>query len=193
MEKAPESESNRILTLPNAVSAFRLLLVPLFVWLVVSAEHVASAGWLLLFIGGTDWVDGALARRLGQVSKLGKILDPLADRIAVATAVILGWITGILPAVLAAALVVRESVVAIGALALTLRGGGALEVRYMGKLATFMLYGAIPAFYVAEEQAAALLLPVAWGFGVVGTVLYYWVGIAYFRDMRAKWSSNRGD
>ena len=75
------------LTIPNAISVVRLLLIPLFVWL-VTIEEIGWAGVLLGVIGGTDWIDGYLARKLDQVSEVGKFLDPLADRIAVAVAVI---------------------------------------------------------------------------------------------------------
>lgn len=157
----------------------------MFLWLLIAQDQKAAAGWLLLGIGGTDWVDGYLARRLDQVSELGKFLDPLADRIAVATAVIAGWATGVLPPWFAALLVVRESLIAVGAAILAARGGGKLTVRYLGKLATFLLYGAIPAFYVsAGDFLPDLFRPVAWLTGVTGLVLYYWVGGQYLFDIR---------
>jgi cardiolipin synthase len=173
------------MTIPNLVSFFRLLMIPVFLWLLVARDNPAAAGWLLLGIGGTDWVDGYLARRLGQVSEIGKLLDPLADRIAVATAVVAGWATGALPPWFAALLVVRESLVGIGALFLAFRKIGKLEVRYLGKLATFLLYGAIPAFYVtAGEFLPDLFGPVAWVTGITGLALYYWVGGLYAIDVK---------
>jgi cardiolipin synthase len=182
--ETPEA-SSAILTLPNAVSVVRLLMIPLFLWLLVGRDAPAAAGFLLLVIGGTDWVDGYLARRLGQVSEFGKLLDPLADRLAVATAVVAGWATGVLPWPLALALIVREALVGLGALILGMKGRGKLEVRYLGKLATFILYGAIPAFYVAAGGVGeAFFEPLAWATGVIGTVLYYWVGFSYAGDVR---------
>jgi len=89
--------SGRILTIPNVISAVRVAMVPLFLWLLFGADAPLPAGLLLGGIGATDWVDGFLARRLGQVSELGKLLDPLADRLAITAAVIGGWVAGVLP------------------------------------------------------------------------------------------------
>ena len=86
-----------IFTVPNLVSLVRILMIPAFLWLLFGRDDPAAAGWLLGGIGATDWVDGYLARRLDQVSEIGKVLDPLADRGAVAAAVIGGWIAGALP------------------------------------------------------------------------------------------------
>lgn len=174
-----------MLTLPNLISVVRLLMIPVFLWLLIGRDNSAAAGWLLLGIGGTDWVDGYLARRLGQVSEFGKFLDPLADRIAVATAVIAGWAVGVLPPWFAGLLIVRESIIGIGALVLAVRTRGKLAVRFLGKLATFLLYGAIPAFYVSEGGFLPDFFgPVAWITGVSGLVLYYWVGVQYALDIK---------
>lgn len=174
-----------MLTVPNLVSFIRLLMIPLFLWLLIAEDQPAAAGWLLLGIGGTDWVDGYLARRFDQVSELGKFLDPLADRIAVATAVIAGWATGVLNPWFAGLLVVREALIGIGALALAIRARSKLAVRYLGKLATFLLYGSIPAFYLAAgDFLPDLWEPVAWITGLTGLALYYWVGILYVLDIK---------
>jgi cardiolipin synthase len=174
------------------VSIIRLLMIPVFLWLLIGRDNPAAAGWLLLTIGWTDWIDGYLARRLSQVSEVGKFLDPLADRIAVATAVIAGWTTGVLPSSFAALLIIRESVIAVGALVLALRTKGKLEVRYLGKLATFLLYGAIPAFYVAAgDVLPGFFEPLAWVTGVVGLILYYWVGVLYAIDIRRALATSR--
>lgn len=174
-----------MLTVPNLISFIRLLMIPLFLWLLIAEDQPAAAGWLLLVIGGTDWIDGYLARRLNQVSEIGKFLDPLADRIAVATAVIAGWATGVLNPWFAGLLVVREALIGIGALALAIRVRSTLAVRYLGKLATFLLYGAIPAFYIATgDFLPGLWEPVAWISGIVGLALYYWVGVQYALDIK---------
>ena len=173
-----------ILTVPNLISFARILLVPLFVWLVVAREDFTAAALLLGLIGATDWVDGYLARRLRQVSELGKALDPIADRLAVAAAVIVGWATGALPWVVAALLVVRESIVAIGALVLALRTGRRVAVRQMGKVATFGLYFAIPSFYLAEGTGAAFWEASAWVLVVPSLILYVLVAGRYLDDIR---------
>lgn len=172
------------LTLPNLVSVVRLLLVPLFIWL-VAVDEIGWAGILLGFIGATDWIDGYLARRLGQVSEVGKFLDPLADRLAVFVAVIAGLVAGILPAWFAWALIVRELLIGAGALYGWFRGITKLDVRWLGKAATLGLYFAITGFYLAE----GFDLPWMWWLsllgGTVALVLYWIVAFQYLGDLRA--------
>lgn len=174
-----------IFTLPNVISFVRICLVPLFLWLLFGRDDPVAAGLLIGFIGGTDWVDGYLARRLGQVSEVGKVLDPLADRLAVAAAVIGGWIAGVLPPWFAAAILAREALVAIGALLIALRAHAKLEVRRLGKVATFGLYFAIPAFFVHVGGWHDFFEWFAWTVGGIGLVLYWWVAVQYTRDMVA--------
>lgn len=173
-----------IWTIPNAVSFIRLLLVPLFLWLVFAADDPAAAGWLLGVIGATDWIDGYLARRLGQVSKVGEFLDPLADRLAVASAVIAGLVDGVLPKVIAIPLIVREAVLGVGALVVGLKARAKLTVRDLGKLATLLLYFSIAAFFVGEGTPFEPLVVAAWVVGVPGLILYYIVGVQYLGDAR---------
>ena len=173
------------MTLPNAISLLRLLAIPFFWWLLVVQDRVVAAAWLIVAIGGTDWVDGYLARRLDQVSEVGKFLDPLADRLMIISAVVGGIVAGTLPLVVAIPLVAREVAVGVGAVLLGAGGAGKLEVRSLGKVATFLLYGAVPAFYLDEAGFVPwLFTPIAWIAGVVGLVLYYWVGVEYVGDMR---------
>ena len=182
--------SNRILTIPNLVSFVRLLGIPVFWWVLLVEDDVALAAWLIFIIGWTDWIDGYLARRLGQVSELGKILDPVADRLMIASAVIGGLMAGVLPTWFGWGLITREVLVGAVALNLAARGGGTVEVRFLGKAATFALYGAIPAFYLAAAGAAEWLMwPVAWFLGVIGLVLYWYVAFRYIGDSRAKLSA----
>lgn len=183
-EAAP---SSRILTLPNLVSFVRLLAIPVFWWVLLAEDDVTLAAWIVFIIGWTDWVDGYLARRLGQVSELGKVLDPVADRLLIASAVIGGLIAGVLPAWLGWGLIAREILMGLVALNLALRGGGTVEVRFLGKAATFALYGAIPAFYLAAAGVLEWLLrPVGWLLGIIGLVLYWYVAFLYIGDSRAK-------
>ena len=173
-----------VFTIPNLISFARLLLVPVFLWLLLGAENVAGAGWLLGFIGATDWVDGYLARRLDQVTELGKFLDPLADRLAVAAAVIGGLISGDLPAWFAIALIVRESLISVGALAVGLKAGSKIAVRRLGKLATLLLYAAVAWFFVGRGSDFDPLVWAAYLVGIPGLVLYYVVGVQYLGDAR---------
>jgi cardiolipin synthase len=176
--------SDRVLTIPNAVSLLRLAAVPLFLWLLFGADDPAAAGWLLGGIGATDWVDGYLARRLGQVSAVGKVLDPVADRAAIFAAVVGGWIAGVLPWPVALLLVVRESVVAVGAAYAASRHHIRLDVRVLGKVATFGLYTAIGSFYIAKGTGHPFFTWAAWIVVVPNLILYYAVVVQYFIDMR---------
>jgi len=172
-----------MLTLPNLISLIRLALVPVFLWLVIGADEPVWGGLLLGIIGSTDWIDGYLARRLNQVSDVGKILDPLADRIAVAAGVIAGLVTGYLPAWFAWLLIIREALVAIGAAVVALRGHTSLSVRKMGKLATLLLYTAVAWFFIGASWSPGLII--AWGSGIPGVILYYVVAVQYARDAAA--------
>lgn len=179
--------ANRVLTIPNLVSFVRLLAVGLFWWVLLVQDDIALAAWLVFTIGWTDWIDGYLARRLNQVSELGKVLDPVADRLMIASAVIGGLIVGVVPVVVGVLLIVREVVVGLLALYLAARGGGTIEVRYYGKLATFLLYGAIPGFYLAAAGFLEwLLLPAAWVAAVIGLALYWYVALLYLGDTRRR-------
>jgi cardiolipin synthase len=179
--------SNRVLTVPNLVSSVRLLGIPFFWWVLLVEDNIALAAWLVFIIGWTDWIDGYLARKLNQVSKLGKALDPIADRMLIASALIGGLIVGVLPPWFGWGLIARETLVGIVALTLVARGGGTIEVRYIGKVATFLLYGAIPAFYFAEVGFIEWFMwPAAWISGVIGLILYWYVALLYIGDSRAR-------
>jgi len=176
-----------VFTIPNLISVIRLGLIPVFLWLLFGKDDPAGAGSVFFVIAWTDWVDGYLARRLNQVSELGKLLDPLADRIAVAVAVIFGWVAGVLAPWFAVALIVRESLVGLAAIVVIVRGADrTVEVRYLGKLATFMVYSAITWFYWAEGWGWSWLEALAFVGGTIGLAIYYWVLMDYARDVRAK-------
>lgn len=169
-----------MLTIPNLISLLRLGLIPVFLWLLFGRDNPFAAGWLLGVIGSTDWIDGYLARRLNQVSEVGKFLDPLADRLAMVTAVVGGLITGDLPLWFAWALIVREALIGLGAIVVAIKGHTSLAVRDLGKLATLLLYAAVAWFFVGTEWSWALVI--AWLAGIPGLVLYYLVGFQYTGD-----------
>lgn len=182
---------SQLWNVPNVISLLRLALIPVFIWLVVDGTY-GWAGVLLGVIGATDWIDGYLARRLDQVTEVGKFLDPLADRIAVAVAVIAGLIAGVLPTWFAVALIARELLIGTGAIYGWTRGVTKLEVRYLGKLATLLLYFSISFFYGgAGFVALRWMTPLAVVLGVPGLVIYYWVAVQYFFDMREAASQAR--
>jgi len=178
--------SNRIFTVPNLISLIRLLAIPVFWWLLLGADDLIAATILFAVIAGTDWVDGFLARRLDQVTRLGKSLDPVADRLMIASAVIAGLIAGIVPAVIGFTLMAREVYMAGVAGWLALRGGGTLEVRWLGKLATFAVYSSIGWFYMAAIPFLEILTrPLAWVVGIGGLALYWVTAIQYTADTLA--------
>ena len=180
-----ESASKRIWTIPNLVSFIRLIGVGVFWWVLLVLENTVLAGWLIFIIGWTDWIDGYLARKLNQESELGRILDPVADRLMIASAVVGGLIVGVVPPLIGWGLIVREVFMGIVTLVLMSRGAGTLHVRFVGKVATFCLYGAIPAFYLAHGGFMEWFLrPAAWVVGVVGLALYWYAAILYVGDAR---------
>ena len=173
-------------TIPNLISLLRLALIPVFLWLLFGKDDPAGAGWVFFVIAWSDWIDGYLARRLNQVSELGKLLDPLADRIAVFVAVVAGWVAGVLEPWFAGGVLVREAIVGVMAIVMFVRGGGQIAVRYLGKVATFMVYSAVTWFYFVAGWGYRWLELLAFTVGTIGLALYYWVLLDYGRDMRAK-------
>ena len=182
----PSPSSSRVLTVPNAISAARIASIPVFVALIL--DHDTTTAGLILFaiVVATDWIDGMIARRTGQVSDLGKVLDPVADRLAIAAGLIGLVLRGIFPLWAAAAILVRDLTVLVGGAVALARRGLRLEVRWIGKLATFSLMAAIP-----MVSWGSLGLPLAatatvggWAAYAVGIVEYYVAAFAYVGDIR---------
>ncbi len=171
----------RVFTLPNLVSAARLLGVPLFLYLVL-VTHADLAALIVLIIGGSsDWVDGQLARRLGQVSRLGQLLDPTADRLYIVATVLALTVRDIVPWQLAGLLLLREVVVGASLPVLARYGYGPPPVHFLGKAATFVLLVAFPALLLASfgGTAESVFRPVGWSLAVWGTALYWCAGALY--------------
>jgi cardiolipin synthase len=183
---------SRVLTVPNVISLARLALVPVFLWLLLGRDDVAAAGWLLGVIGSTDWIDGYLARRLDQVTKVGELLDPVADRLAVVAAVIGGLVADVLPTWFVVAIIVREAAVAIGALVIGIGARSKLTVRRAGKLATLLLYAAIAWLYLGVGYDLSWLRAVAWAVAIPGLGLYYVVAAQYVGDARRLMADGTG-
>ncbi|HEX6221852.1 MAG TPA: CDP-alcohol phosphatidyltransferase family protein, partial [Acidimicrobiia bacterium] len=147
------------------------------------ADNVTAATILFALIATTDWIDGFLARRLNQVSKLGKSLDPVADRLMIASALVAGLIAEIVPAQIGIALIAREIYVASVTLFVFVRAGETLEVRWLGKWATFLVYSSLGWFYIAAIPFLdAILTPLAWISGVIGLALYWVTAFQYTGD-----------
>lgn len=172
---------DRILTLPNLITVVRLCTLPVFVYLLFGADDRWAAGWVLFAIGSTDWLDGYLARRLGQVSTVGKVLDPVADRLLFFVGVGSIIIDGSVPLWFAVAVLVREVAVAVGTLTLAAMGATRIDVTWFGKAATFLLMGAFPAFLVgaSDHDTADGFRALAWAVGVPGLALAYWSALLY--------------
>jgi cardiolipin synthase len=174
----------RILTLPNAITTVRLLCVPLFLWLLFGRSNGNgrySAAILLGALGATDWVDGFLARRLHQVSEVGKVLDPTADRILLGVGVVAILIDGSVPLWLGIVVLVREVLVVVAALALAAAGARRIDVQWAGKAGTLAMMFAFPMFLVAHSTAGwrDVAQVLAWCFAVPGVCFGWYAAITY--------------
>lgn len=175
--------SSRVLTVPNCLSFFRLALVPVFLFFIVTGQD-AFALITLVVSSITDYLDGYLARRLHQISRLGQLLDPAADRIYIFAALIgLAW-RDLVPWWLVAIVIARDLMLAILGLVLANHGYGPLPVHHLGKIATFCLFYALPLLMLGEALPAIawFSLPVGWAFALWGVFLYWWAGIIYLRE-----------
>jgi cardiolipin synthase len=179
-------QTDRILTVPNVLSVVRLLGVPLFLWLVLVREADGWAVVVLAVSGATDYLDGKLARRWHQVSRLGQLLDPLADRLYILSTIVALTLREIIPLWFAVLLVARDVFLLLLVPALRRRGLSALPVHFLGKAATFCLLYALPLLLLGDgESTIALLARVfGWAFGIWGLVLYWWAGILYAMQVR---------
>ena len=178
---ADQRSADRWLTWPNALSVLRLLGVPVFLWLLLGPHYDLIALALLVFSGVTDWLDGKLARWLDQMSRLGALLDPAADRLYIFATLVAFVLRGIVPWWLAVALVAKD--VAVGLCLPVLRRAGYRppEVHYVGKGATFALLYAFPLMLLAtgSSEAATIARPIGYAFVIWGSVLYVWSGLLY--------------
>jgi cardiolipin synthase (CMP-forming) len=181
---------DRIVTWPNALSAARLLGVPVFLWLVIGPRTATAdliAAGILGLAGITDWLDGKLARMLNQQSRLGEILDPAADRLYIAATIIALAVRGIIPWWLFAAIAGRELIVGVALLVLQRRTVyGALQVSFVGKAATLCLMYAFPLLFLGAHSgtAAEVVRVLGWAFAIWGTALYWWAAMLYLTQVR---------
>ena len=177
--------TDRVLTVPNALSAARLLGVPFFLWLVLN-EHDAAAVALLMVSGVTDWLDGKIARKWGQMSRVGQLLDPAADRLYILATLIGLTIRDIVPLWLTLALVGRDVVLALFLPVLRRYGYGPLPVSFLGKAATFNLLSGFPLLLLGEGESLVSQVAHAfgWAFAIWGTALYWWAGVLYVVHVR---------
>lgn len=179
---------HRVATVPNVVTLVRLGCVPLFLWLML---HDGRSGWvaaavLLGALGATDWVDGYLARRLGQISSLGKVLDPLADRVLLAVGALTIIAVGALPVWFAAAALAREGLVAAAFLVLAAARAKRIDVHRAGKAGTFGLMCALPLFLAGHSEAGwhSVAEALAWVAAVPGLAFGWYAAFRYLPEAR---------
>jgi cardiolipin synthase len=184
---APRSGLDRIWTIPNLISFARLLLIPVFVWAFLTGRNVLGTV-VVVTIGSTDWVDGFIARRFDQVSRLGKLIDPLADRFAIVAVLVVFSIKGVLPLALAAVLLLRDLLVAIAFPILEAKGMERIPVNRTGKTATFSIFVGLGLLTLG--LAAPGLGDVAHAIGiaalVLGAILYWAATVQYVGEVRRR-------
>ncbi len=177
---------DRILTAPNVITMLRLLCIPLFLWLLFGAHRQTAAAVLLAVLGATDWVDGHVARRYGQVSTFGKVLDPTADRLLVGTAVISIMIYGAVPLWFGLATIAREVLVSGMVILLAAMGAARIDVLWVGKAGTFGLMFAYPTFLLGYGSAGwqEPIRVIGWVTGLIGLALAWWAAGSYIAPAR---------
>ena len=179
MTSDSEVGRQRIWTIPNLISFARLVGVPVFLYLML-VVHADIAAVIVLVIGGSsDWVDGYLARRLNQVSRLGELMDPLADRLYIFATLIAFAVRGVVPWLFVIVLVARDVLLTLCLAVLRRYGYGPPPVHYLGKTATFILLLAFPMLLLAKATGATFWYAAGWGFAWWGIVLYWVAGLFY--------------
>ena len=176
----PMQVSSRILTIPNVLSFIRLAMVPVFlIFIIIGADFAALI--VLVISSVTDYFDGVIARKFGQVSRLGQLLDPAADRLFIFAALVGLCLREIIPWWLVAIIVGRDVMLAVLGVILANNGYGPLPVHHLGKVATFSLLYALPILMLglAFPVISWVTNPVGWAFALWGAFLYWWAGIIY--------------
>ena len=182
MDASASGDRDRVLTVPNALSALRLVLVPVFLWLLFGAHANAWAVGVLMFSGFSDWADGKIARLVdNQSSRLGELLDPFVDRVYMVTVPLALAVDGSVPWWFVITLLSRDVVLAATLPLLRGRGLTALPVTYLGKAATFALMSGFPLVLLGQWDAlwSRVVLACGWGFLIWGMALYLWSGVLY--------------
>ena len=176
-----QADEDRILTIPNLISIIRLLCIPLFLWLLFAKDDRARAAYLMGALGATDWVDGFIARRFHQVSNLGKVLDPTADRLLLGVGLVAILIDGSAPRWVAGLVVLREVLVSVAVLGLAAAGAARIDVTWVGKAGTFCNMFAFPFFLGGSSGITwnATAWALGWAFAIPGLLLSYYAAAMY--------------
>lgn len=181
--------TDRIWTVPNLLSALRLAGVPIFLyWVLRAPYHDGWAIWLLIAAGASDYLDGKIARKYGQFSRLGQLLDPAADRLYILATLLALVARDGLPLWWAAALIGRDVLLAGTLPVLKRHGYGPLPVSFLGKAATFNLLYAFPMLLAAlpdrDDVLSTVFRPIGWAFATWGSALYMWAAVLYLVQVR---------
>ncbi|ORV18407.1 CDP-alcohol phosphatidyltransferase family protein [Mycobacterium celatum] len=181
----PSGARDRVLTVPNVLSGIRLVLIPVFYYLLLVAHADAWAVAILVFSGASDWADGKIARLLDQSSRLGELLDPAVDRLYMVSIPVAFGLRGIVPWWIIAVLFARDALLAAELPVLRTRGFTALPVLYIGKAATFALMSAFPLILLGQWDAqwSRVILACGWAFLIWGLYMYLWSFILYVAQM----------
>ncbi|GIG54569.1 CDP-alcohol phosphatidyltransferase family protein [Demequina activiva] len=180
-DSAEAAPSAAIWTVPNLISMARIVLIVVFGWLLI-AGHDAWAIGALAAAGISDFLDGYLARRWNQVTELGRVLDPAADRLLTIVVVLGLAIRGVIPWWLVAILLARDVMVGVALLIARSRGVSSAQVTFVGKAATFGLYVTLPLAFLAYERWDGVWVAAIVG-ACVAAALYWISGIGYARDL----------
>lgn len=172
---------SRLLTVPNVITLVRFLLIPVFVILVAEEEPITAA-LLLGFLGATDWIDGWVARHFDQESEIGRIIDPVADRVLLVVAAVTLLVDASAPSWALVLVLAREAVISIATLSLAIAGARRLDVVWSGKAGTLALMFGLPSFLLESGLSgwsADLVLLGAWIFTLGGLALSYYAAFLY--------------
>jgi CDP-diacylglycerol--glycerol-3-phosphate 3-phosphatidyltransferase len=180
-----ESPTDRVLTVPNVLSAIRLVLIPVFIYALLVAHAQGWAVGILMFSGFSDYADGKIARSLNQSSRLGVLLDPAVDRLYMVTVPIVLALSGIVPWWFVITLLVRDGLLAATLPLLRSRGLTALPVTYVGKAATFALMSGFPLVLLGNWDAlwSRVVGAFGWAFLIWGMYMYLWAFVLYAVQM----------
>ena len=189
-----EVVSDRILTVPNVITVVRLLCLPVFLWLLLHDENRAAAAWLLGALGATDFVDGYVARHFHQTSALGKVLDPVADRLLLFVGIGAILYDGTVPVWFAIVVLVRELLVSVATLVLAALGAKRIDVTWYGKAGTFANMFAFPLFLGSHSTVSysSVCGFLAWIALVPGLLLSYFALFLYIPIARGALAEGRG-
>jgi len=177
----------RVLTIPNVLSIVRLVLLPVFGYLLLARHAYGPAVAVLMVSGVSDWADGKIARLVAnQSSRLGEVLDPLVDRVYMVAVPVMLAAAAIVPWWLVAVLLARDAVLAATLPVLRARGVRALPVTYVGKAATFALMSGFPLVLLGQWDAvwSRVVGACGWAFVIWGTGMYLWSALLYLLQVR---------